>query len=247
MANKADLVGGVNSPIDEQHDAADTAALQHLAATATTAARRPPLADNDVEDGAGAAAGATGERLWRVSCKTSEGVEGFMEHLEAEVRSRFQGAGDDESPLITRFERQRGGRRFLALAKILVVFARTYSVLYLWRDKRVLARSVTAVFSTLTTVFRWLIVTLPSCRTLSLTNEQSTTIINVPTIKIFLPFWVSLFTMNSQLGCVALVFINVVINVPTMKIFLSFWVSLFAMNNLLRCVVFVFHVYFIRT
>ncbi|CAN0116745.1 unnamed protein product [Scytosiphon promiscuus] len=25
-----------------------------------------------------------------------------MEHLEAEVRSRFQGAADDESPLITR-------------------------------------------------------------------------------------------------------------------------------------------------
>ncbi|CAN0369538.1 unnamed protein product, partial [Ectocarpus sp. 12 AP-2014] len=43
-----------------------------------------------------------GGRVWKVSCKTKEGLDGFMEHLEAEVRSRFQGAADDESPLITR-------------------------------------------------------------------------------------------------------------------------------------------------
>ena len=42
-------------------------------------------------------------RVWKLSCKTKEGVDGFMEHLEAEVRSRFQGAADDESPLITRY------------------------------------------------------------------------------------------------------------------------------------------------
>lgn len=43
-----------------------------------------------------------GGRVWKLSCKTKEGLDGFMEHLEAEVRSRFQGAADDESPLITR-------------------------------------------------------------------------------------------------------------------------------------------------
>lgn len=41
--------------------------------------------------------------VWKISCKTKEGLDGFMEHLEAEVRSRFQGAADDESPLITRY------------------------------------------------------------------------------------------------------------------------------------------------
>lgn len=41
-------------------------------------------------------------RLWKLSCKTKEGLDGFMGRLEAEVSARFQGATDDESPLITR-------------------------------------------------------------------------------------------------------------------------------------------------
>lgn len=65
----------------------------------------------ELGSGGGAAGGGERERdgeeeegrVWKLSCKTKEGVDGFMEHLEAEVRSRFQGAADDESPLITRY------------------------------------------------------------------------------------------------------------------------------------------------
>jgi len=41
-------------------------------------------------------------KVWKLSCKTREGVEEFVGHLEAVVGERFQGAADDESPLITR-------------------------------------------------------------------------------------------------------------------------------------------------
>eukprot|EP00904_Undaria_pinnatifida_P007967 jgi/Undpi1/42/HiC_scaffold_1.g00042.m1 len=57
----------------------------------------------ELESDGGRGGGAEEERrVWKLSCKTKEGVDGFMEHLEEEVRSRFQGAADDESPLITR-------------------------------------------------------------------------------------------------------------------------------------------------
>lgn len=41
-------------------------------------------------------------KVWKLSCKTREGLEEFVEHLEAVVGARFQGAADNESPLITR-------------------------------------------------------------------------------------------------------------------------------------------------
>lgn len=41
-------------------------------------------------------------KVWKLSCKTREGLEEFVGHLEAVVGERFQGATDDESPLITR-------------------------------------------------------------------------------------------------------------------------------------------------
>lgn len=40
--------------------------------------------------------------VWKLSCETREGLEEFVGHLEAVIGARFQGAADDESPLITR-------------------------------------------------------------------------------------------------------------------------------------------------
>ena len=50
-------------------------------------------------DGCGDGSGS----VWKLSCKTREGLEELVGHLETVVRSRFQGAVEDnESPLITR-------------------------------------------------------------------------------------------------------------------------------------------------
>lgn len=91
VANKADLA------LDGDGQEISREALQALAAAS--------VSRTETEEGGDVTRnGMSGEqaRLWQVSCKTKEGLDGFMEHLEAEVRSRFQGAGDDESPLITR-------------------------------------------------------------------------------------------------------------------------------------------------
>lgn len=96
VANKADLVAAEGRG-DESLD---------LLATAAQCAALPKSAEALVEgaegEGGGGRGGAREGRVWKVSCKTKEGIDGFMEHLEAEVVARFQGGADDESPLITR-------------------------------------------------------------------------------------------------------------------------------------------------
>ncbi|CAN0396493.1 unnamed protein product, partial [Discosporangium mesarthrocarpum] len=43
-----------------------------------------------------------GTKVWSLSCKTREGLDEFIVNLEGEVRSRFESAAEDDSPLITR-------------------------------------------------------------------------------------------------------------------------------------------------
>lgn len=95
VANKADLATGAKGEGGGLGDAE----LNALAAEA--AAGAAPRATPETA-AAGGGRGLEGGRVWKLSCKTKDGLEGFMEHLEAEVRSRFQGTTDDESPLITR-------------------------------------------------------------------------------------------------------------------------------------------------
>ncbi|CAB1105029.1 unnamed protein product [Ectocarpus sp. CCAP 1310/34] len=121
VANKADLaltlLEGESGEADHHERELTSLAAAAAAATAasgpgTTAEAVGSRAGAAETDGVGAATRGTegdeegtsgsGGRVWKVSCKTKEGLDGFMEHLEAEVRSRFQGAADDESPLITR-------------------------------------------------------------------------------------------------------------------------------------------------
>ncbi|CAM9872880.1 unnamed protein product, partial [Choristocarpus tenellus] len=80
VANKADLLVGKGGSAEEGDDG-------------HAAARRSRW-------GVGVEGGR--EKMWRLSCKTREGLEEFVGHLEAEVQSRFQSTADDESPLITR-------------------------------------------------------------------------------------------------------------------------------------------------
>ncbi|CAN0162479.1 unnamed protein product [Ectocarpus sp. 4 AP-2014] len=126
VANKADLALAL-TPLEGESGEADhhereltSLAAAAAAAAAATAASGPGRTAKAVGSRAGAAetdgVGAAtreaegdeegrsggGGRVWKLSCKTKEGLDGFMQHLEAEVRSRFQGATDDESPLITR-------------------------------------------------------------------------------------------------------------------------------------------------
>ncbi|CBN78950.1 TrmE, organellal GTPase involved in tRNA modification [Ectocarpus siliculosus] len=123
VANKADLALTLlegESGEAEHHEQELTSLATAAAAAAAAAAAGPGRTAEAVGsragaaemDGVGAATRGTegdeegrsggGGRVWKLSCKTKEGLDGFMEHLEAEVRSRFQGAADDESPLITR-------------------------------------------------------------------------------------------------------------------------------------------------
>lgn len=102
VANKADLAAAAAGVGAGEQGEGLNDELNALAAEAATAAPVGTAA-------ARAAQGPEGGRVWKLSCKTKEGLEGFMEHLEAEVRSRFQGAADDESPLITRCVRRHIG------------------------------------------------------------------------------------------------------------------------------------------
>lgn len=126
VANKADLVGTVEGEGGEhEHELISLAAAaaagagvslpegSAVAAAEATQEREFVIAARGAEAVRAAEGVETeGDRnrarhqrsrpMWKVSCKTKEGLDGFMEHLEAEVRSRFQGAADDESPLITR-------------------------------------------------------------------------------------------------------------------------------------------------
>lgn len=103
VANKADLAVDLPPPPPHrqqpQQPDADAIALQALAAAAATA----EYPSSEIVENQGKEEGRRRQSLWRVSCKTKEGLDVFMGHLEAEVRSRFQGAEDDESPLITRW------------------------------------------------------------------------------------------------------------------------------------------------
>lgn len=116
VANKADLalavVDGENGEAErhEQELICLAAAAAGPGRTAEKVASRAQAAETDGvgsatrgADGDEEGRSAGGGRVWKVSCQTKEGLDRFMEHLEAEVRSRFQGAADDESPLITRY------------------------------------------------------------------------------------------------------------------------------------------------
>lgn len=105
VANKADLAGGAG----EGGGGGDYLS-EELNALAAEAGAAPPAAGAGAAGERGGSGAEGGGRVWKVSCKTKEGLEGFMEHLEAEVRSRFQGAADDESPLITRCVWSRADR-----------------------------------------------------------------------------------------------------------------------------------------
>lgn len=94
VANKADLALPAAGGCEDE--------LEALAAEAAARGVREGEREEEVEEGRRRGVEGVGGRVWKVSCKTKEGLDGFMAHLEAEVRSRFQGAADDESPLITR-------------------------------------------------------------------------------------------------------------------------------------------------
>lgn len=85
VANKADLTPGTTGvPGSDQ-------GVQQLLAEATAFPREGATVELE-----------SPRTAWRVSCKTKEGVDAFVAHLEREVGSRFRAAADDESPLITR-------------------------------------------------------------------------------------------------------------------------------------------------
>lgn len=106
VANKADLLPTNGGGVED-----DTEELSSLAATTACGGTTWRRARSGVGENGESALGGGDEggggrrgRVWRVSCKTKEGLDGFMEYLEAEVRARFQRDEDDESPLITRCE-----------------------------------------------------------------------------------------------------------------------------------------------
>lgn len=105
VANKADLLQA-EERIDDTLDALAGAAAhagssgpRQTAGAATRERQRGEATDGGLQE--------KPTRIWRISCRTRQGVDDFVNHLEEEVSARFQISGDDESPLITRWECQR--------------------------------------------------------------------------------------------------------------------------------------------
>lgn len=105
VANKADLLqaeGRIDDTLDPLAGAAAYVGSSWPGQTAGAASR-------ERQRGVGTDRGLQEKpaRIWRISCRTRQGVDDFVNHLEEEVAARFQISGDDESPLITRWECQR--------------------------------------------------------------------------------------------------------------------------------------------